>query len=513
MHLALDIDSHAVRAATLDEDGKPNLILLGGSTTMTAMPAIVRRTMHGWNVGWEAAQSMVGNSETTVAGCTRLMGRAEQIAPALKDQLPYPTRSLSDELLCNLLYAEVRASDCYSELLGAAVRHAEAVTGEQVEDVVLTVPASSEDRLRIQVRQAAEQAGLKVRRLINQPTAALLSANLPEGTRYVMVVHAGQATTDATVAEVEYVDGQRTVRVLATVGDPLVGGDDWMWTITQKIAEQIRQRTGIALQNVDGSGVALQGLRNAIQNAFPTLAFDDAALMVLDHGGGFARDIVQYLVRSEVEAWLKPAMQKVLKLCQRAHQESNVEKVDVILLTGAMAEWNQVQATVAAIPHSTLTIAPPENTVLGAAFAIHNSATLWDVTPYPLGINCYYGNEELLSPIIVANTAIPTPIMGKAGALTQSYTTRYPDQTSVRLDILQYRGERVPATYGSNKVYPHECEKLGSWTFDNLQPKPGQHADFTVSFAVDRDGILHLEAIETATGHRLNASVERGIGK
>lgn len=511
MHLALDIDSHVIRAATLNKHGIPHLIPLGGDS-MPTMPAVVRRTMHGWSTGWDAAQSMVGNSETTVAGCTRLMGRAGQIPSTLIQRLPYPTRPLSNELLCNLLYAEVRASDCYSELLAAAVRHAEMVTGERVEDVVLTVPASAEDRLRIQARQAAKHIGLNVRRLINQPTAALLSIQLPPNTQKVMVVHAGQATTDATVAEIEEIEGQRTVRVRATVGDPLLGGDDWIWTMTQKVAAQIHQRTGIALQKIDGSGVALEGLRSAIQAALPTLAFDDAALMVLDHGGGFGRDIVQYLMRSEVETWLNEAMQQVLKLCRRALKESKVEAVDAILITGAMADWKQLQQIVAHIPHNFLIVASPENTVLGAAMAIQEHAAVWDVTPYPLGINCYYGNEELFSPIINANTPIPTPTIGQPGALTQSYTTRLPDQTSVRLDILQYRGDQVPATRGKNKVYPHECETLGSWTFDNLHPQPGKHADFTVTFAVDRDGILHLEAVETATGHRLAATVEREIG-
>jgi molecular chaperone DnaK len=513
MHLAIDIDSHAVRAATLDTDGKPYAIALGGGAMM-AMPAVVRRTMHGWSVGWDAAQSMVGNSETTVAGCTRLMGRAEQLAPDLKARLPYPVRTMADEVVCNLLYAEVRAGDCYSELLREAVRQAEAVTGERVEDVVLTVPASAEDRLRIQVRNAAEQAGLKVRRLINQPTAALLSADLPPKTKRVLVVHAGQATTDATVAEIGTEKGHRTVRVLATAGDPLLGGDDWVWTMTQKVAEQIQQRAGLDLRQVDGSGVALEGLRGAIQAALPALAFDDAAMLVLDHGGGFGRDIVQYLNRNEVELWLESAMEKVWTLCQRVVNDSKVkhEDIDVILLTGAMAPWTQLQRTIAKVPHKTLMVASPEITVMGAAVAIQDNATIWDVTPYPLGINCFYGDEERFSPIINANTPIPTPKVGEAGAFTESYTTRFVDQTSVRLDILQYRGERVPGAFGIHKVYPHECEQLGSWLFNNLKPPSGRHADFTVTFAIDRDGILRLEAVETATGHRLKAKVDRGIG-
>jgi molecular chaperone DnaK len=513
MHLAIDIDSHAVRAATIDRNGVATPIPLGNGNE-SAMPAVVRRTMHGWSVGWDAAQSMVGNSETTIAGCTRLMGRAQHLTTALKDRLPYPVRVMGDELICNLLYAEVRAGECYSELLREAAQQAARVTGEQVEDVVLTVPASADDRLRIQVRNAAEQAGLKVRRLVNQPTAALLAANLPATAKRVLVVHAGQATTDATLAEIGEEDGHRTVRVLATSGDSLLGGDDWVWTITQNVADQLKQQTALDLRAVDGSGMVLEGLRSAIQNALPTLAFDDAALLVLDHGGGFGRDVVRYLIRSHVEEWLEGAMQQVLALCKRATQNSKKhgKDIDVILLTGAMATWMQLQRTVATIPHRTFMVAPPELTVLGAATAIQEETAIWDVTPYPLGINCYYGDQEIFSTIVAANTPIPTPPVGKEGAFTESYTTRFPDQSSVRLDILQYRGERTPATHGTNRVYPQECEQLGSWLFDDLHPRNGKHADFKVTFAVDRDGILHLEAVETATGHRLQAQIERGIG-
>jgi molecular chaperone DnaK len=149
----------------------------------------------------------------------------------------------------------------------------------------------------------------------------------------------------------------------------------------------------------------------------------------------------------------------------------------------------------------------------GAAIAAASDApSVWDVTPYPLGINCYYGETELLSPIIRANTPIPTPPFGASGACTESYHTRFPDQTSVRLDVLQYRGPRSAEPHGRERVTPGECEILGSWEFSGLRPERGRQAAFTVTFAVDADGILHLTALETATGRTLTAQVERGVG-
>jgi molecular chaperone DnaK (HSP70) len=149
----------------------------------------------------------------------------------------------------------------------------------------------------------------------------------------------------------------------------------------------------------------------------------------------------------------------------------------------------------------------------GAAIAASEDApTVWDVTPYPLGINCYYGDEELFSPIIPANTPIPTPPVGARGAFTENYRTLLPDQTRVSLDILQYRGPRIPATHGPDRVYPRECELLGSWEFAGLHPPLGRQAPFTVTFAIDADGILYLHAEESGTGHTLTASIDREIG-
>jgi molecular chaperone DnaK (HSP70) len=191
--------------------------------------------------------------------------------------------------------------------------------------------------------------------------------------------------------------------------------------------------------------------------------------------------------------------------------------VDAAVLIGDWAYLPQLQVTVAralglrlAVLH---TIRAETLAVEGAALAAADDApTVWDVTPYPLGINCYFADEELLSPIVAANTPIPTPPAGAPGANTERYWTRYADQRQVRLDVLQYRGPRDANPHGEGRVRPQECEKLGSWEFGGLSPRPGECAAFTVTFAVDADGILQLEARETATGHTLSARVNREIG-
>lgn len=578
MHLGIDIGTHTARAAYLGEDGRPRLVrFVGGGT---ALPALARQTMHGLVVGEEAARALVGNAETTVCGCTRLMGRAGNLPARLLERLPFPVREAGGEAVCDLLYAEVRASEVYGSIVRALVEAAERETGRAVERVVLTVPASAEDRFRVQARAAAESQGVRVHRLINQPAAALLALDGPltedqrpttngqgivgqesaevttVGRRSpvvgrssrVAVVSCGGGSTEVSVAE-RVAGGWR---VLATAGDALLGGDDFAWSVAARLNERFRDGAGLDVLAVGDSHVAAQGLRAAAEEALLRLSLAPEATLVLDHGGGFGRDLVAAVRRADADAWLTPAMRQVADLCARAlaarmpqrTQRSQKETyqadarrsrrrasqpaessgpavadhtVGAAVLIGDWAHLPQLQRTVAralGLPLGALHTARAETlAVEGAARAAADDApTVWDVTPYPLGINCYFADEELFSPIVAANTPIPTPVAGEPGAFCERYWTRFPDQRQVRLDVLQYRGPRDANPYGEGRVRPHECEQLGSWEFGGLSPRPGEHVAFTVTFAVDADGILHLEARETATGHTLSARIDRGIG-
>lgn len=513
MRLGIDVGTHSARAAYLDPAGQPQLVTLPGGTAR--FPALARQTMHGLLVGPEAARTRVGNAETTVVGCTRLMGRAGSLPEPLLRRLAYPVREEGGEAICNLLYAEVRASQVYGAVVRALVDQASAALNMPIEEVVLTVPASAEDRFRIQARAAVEAEGLVVRRLLNRPAAALLTAPLPPGARHVAVIHCGGGATDVSIAE----RGEQGTRILATVGDMLVGGDDFGWAVAEQLNVRFQQRAGVDVFAADGSGVAAQGLRRAAWEAMQTLALAPETTIVLDHGGGFGRDLVTSLYRHEVALWLGALLEQVAHLCQRALGASGLRpaQLDALLLIGEAAFLPPLQECIAAAferPVSELLVQGAEQwAALGAALATAEETALpWDVTPYPVGINCYYGNQELFSPIIAANTPIPTPSLGASGAFTESYKTRHPDQTEVQLDILQYRGEQLSRPDQIGWVKPHECEKLGSWKFTGLKPKRGRHAHFTVTFAVDADGILHIQAIESKTGHQLVARVDRGIG-
>jgi molecular chaperone DnaK (HSP70) len=227
--------------------------------------------------------------------------------------------------------------------------------------------------------------------------------------------------------------------------------------------------------------------------------------------------LVTFLHRTEIQAWLAPDFEQIRILCQRVLAQAGLTAggVDTVLLVGDGTEVPALRETIAdcfARPVAALLATDAPNLpVLGAALA-QAGGLAWDVTPYSLGINCTYGQRELFSPIIHSNTQIPTPAVGSQGAHTQSYQTLHRDQKEVSLAVLQYRGEQNPDPSGATPVTPNECEELGMWTFRGLHPKRGQRASFTVTFAVDEDGILHLLAKETATGHSLTIQVERQIG-
>jgi molecular chaperone DnaK len=442
-----------------------------------------------------------------------------------------PVRDVGGEAVCDLLYAEVRASEVYARIARALVDLAAEGLGEPIEAVALAIPAGAEDRFRVQARAAVEAQGLRVERLINRPAAALLAAGdwRPEhrdsrarspiddlqSPAYAAVIDFGGGSTDVSIAE----RGPAGVRVLATAGDLTLGGDDCVWEVARRLNQRFQRSAGVDVFAVDDSRIAAQGLRAAAAEALRTLGAAQEALLVLDHGGGFGRDLVTIVRRPEVDGWLAPLLARVAALCKRTLAAAGLRpsQIDTVLLIGEAVELPGLREIVArafARPVADLLVRDAVALAAhGAAIAAAEDApTVWDVTPYPLGINCHYGSEELFSPIIPANTPIPTAPIGTSGAFTESYQTLLPDQTSVRLDILQYRGPRVPATRGASRVYPRECELLGSWEFAGLHPPPGRQAPFTVTFAIDADGILHLHAEETGTGHSLAARIDRGVG-
>ncbi len=515
MIVGLDIGIHWARAAFLDQTGSAQLVTLPDGST--ALPTVARQTLQGLEIGPAAAHALAGNAEVTVRGCARLLGRVGDLPAHILARLPYAVRVEGGEAVCNLLYAEVRAAEVYGRLARVLVDAAEAQTGAAIDGVVLTVPAAADDRYRIQARAAVEAQGIPVRRLINQPTAALLAAQLPPHAQTVAVVYCGDGSTEVTLARRSGNAGSDRVEIMATAGDLWLGREELVWRVSDQLNTRFRQQAGIDVYAASDGPVAALGLRHAAAQAIHDLRDALKTTVVIDHGGGFAQDLVTYLHRTELDAWLAPELARIGELCARALAQAGVDAaaVDAVLLVGDGTELPPLREQIAtsfARPVADLwTNDAPRLPVLGAAL-VQAGGLAWDVTPYALGIECLYGTRELFSPIILPNTPVPTPRVGAPGAFTQSYQTVQRDQTEVTLAVLQFRGAQDADPYGPTPVAPQACEELGVWTFRGLQPRRGEHARFTVTFAVDEDGILHLLAHETATGHSLAIQVERPLG-
>ncbi len=522
MRIGIDIGTHRARVAALDQAGRPYLV--PDPYGASAMPAVVRYGPRGVEAGDGPARTLVAGWECSVRGPTRYLARYADLPPAAHALAPFPILDVGGEPVLDLLYARATPAEALGALVAALCRRAEAHLGAAPTEAVIAVPASAEERYRVLVRRAAEAEGLRVLRLINQPAAALLAlvaeadgplaqgAGPRQAPRCLAVVDVGGGTSEVSIAEA----AADTLRILATVGDPFLGGHDLARRVATSLAADLAPQAGRDLMADQGSKVAALGLLHATEAALEELALRPAATLALDHGAGFGRDLYTVVRRAQVEAWLADELARIAALCQRALALAGrpPEAVDAVLLVGGGGGLPGVRAAVAQafarLPADLLRPATPGLAALGAALAATPAgAALRDVTTYPLGINCYFGEEELLSPIIPAGTPIPTPAPGARGARTERYTTRYPDQTSVRLDVLQYRGPKTPTTSGAGRVRPAECELLGSWSFDGLRPPPGGHADFSVTFQVDQDGILHLAAKESATGHTLVGAVRR----
>lgn len=529
MLIGIDIGTHVARAAALDAAGRP--FLIPGPAGSPLMPAVARYGPRGADVGEGAARAMVAGWECSVRGPSRFLARFADLPEGARAAAPFPLLDAGGAVLLDLLYAHVPPEDALALIVAELRRRAEAHLGAPVDEAVIAVPASAEDRYRVLTRAAAEACGLRVRRLINQPSAALLAySRLPElapatappaetglartprppAARTLAVVDVGGGTTDVSVAELAGPD----LRILATAGDPFLGGHDLAWRVAGGVAGRVRPQAGRDILADAGSRVAALGLLHAVEGALEELALRPAAAVALDHGAGFGRDLFTVVRREQVEDWLAPDLARIAGVCAEALARAGrpPATVDEVLLTGGGSGVPGVRAAVARafgrLPGDLRRPAPHALAALGAALT-GGGAALRDVTPYPLGIGCYFGDVELLSAIVVAGTPIPTPPPGAPGALTQHYTTRFPDQTSVRLDVLQYRGPKRVAGGRGDRVLPAECECLGSWMFDGLRPPPGREAPFAVTFHVDEDGILHLAAEEDGTGHRLAGAVRR----
>ncbi len=458
------------------------------------LPSVVAFTAQGVLVGDAAKRQLVRNPTQTIYSIKRFMGKGYE---DVKEELRYfPFHILSSEEVVRIRVGEreVTPPEVSALILRALKERAEAHLEEPVIKVVITVPAYFNDSQRQATKDAGRIAGLDVLRIVNEPTAASLAYGLhrlKQGT--VAIYDLGGGTFDISILRVK--DG--IFEVLATNGNTHLGGDDFDRVLVDWLLADVRARHGVDL---GGDLEAMQELRLGAEAAKCRLSFEDRTVLTIpfsQHGFTYRREIS----RAEVEALIEPLVQQTLGPCRLALADAQLSagQIDEVVLVGGSTRVPLVRRRVRELfgktPHSQLN--PDEVVALGAAVQAHILAggitdmLLLDVTPLSLGIETLGG---VMSVLIPRNTTIPT-------SAKELFTTSVDGQTVVDMHVLQ--GERELAK---------DNRSLARFELRGIDPMPAGMPRIEVTFLIDANGILQVNAKELRTGKAASIEVKPSYG-
>ncbi|MGI9558152.1 MAG: molecular chaperone DnaK [Thermodesulfobacteriota bacterium] len=451
-------------------------------------------------VGGSAKRQAVVNPADTIYSSKRLMGRRLDEVKDLVDKLPYGVVS-SPEGKDAWIEAEDKKyspPQIASHVLMKLKKAAESYTGSEITEAVITVPAYFNDSQRQATKDAGKIAGLKVDRIINEPTAAALAYGFDnQKDRKIVVYDLGGGTFDVSVLEIS--DG--VIEVKSTGGDTSLGGDDFDRHIIAYITEEFKKDSGIDLS---GDKMAIQRLREAAEKAKIELSSKletevNLPFVTADSSG--AKHLVMKITRSKLEQLIDPLVKGTLEPCKNALKDSGLKASDIseVLLVGGSTRMPLVQKTVTEFfgrePHKGIN--PDEVVAMGAAIqgAVLSGdvkdVLLLDVTPLSLGIETLGG---VMTPVVEANTTIPTE-------KSQVFTTAEDNQPQVEIHVLQ--GERKMSS---------DNRTLARFILDKIPPAQRGMPQIEVSFDIDANGILHVAAKDKATGEEQKVKVESSSG-
>jgi Fe-S protein assembly chaperone HscA len=495
--IGIDLGTTNSLVAYVDEaSGLPRVIPDADGRAL--LPSIVGFTPDGLIVGDAARRQLARRPADTVYSVKRLMGRGYE---DVKDELAYlPFKVVPAEGTVKLRVGgrEVTPPEVSAVVLKALKERAERHFGEPVEKAVITVPAYFNDAQRQATRDAGRIAGLDVVRIVNEPTAASLAYGLQRLQEGVIAVYdLGGGTFDVSILRVK--DG--VFEVLATNGDTHLGGDDFDRVLMLWLLEDIQARHHAELDrdcvDLAHDPEATQELRLAAEAAKIRLSAEERTTLTLPLAGfTFRRDIT----RAEVERLIEPLVGKTLGPCRRALADAGLGAADIdqVVLVGGSTRVPLVRRRVQELfgkqPHSQLN--PDEVVALGAAVQAHilaggiTNMLLLDVTPLSLGIETLGG---IVSVLIPRNTTIPT-------SAREMFTTSVDGQTLVDLHVVQGERELVK-----------DCRSLGRFEL-RIDPMPAGMPKIEVTFLIDANGILQVQAKEQRSGKAASIEVKPTYG-
>ncbi len=468
--------------------GEPQVIPNAEGSRLT--PSVVAFTKTGERlVGQMAKRQSILNPENTVYSIKRFMGRRLSEVETERKMVPYKVEEGPNGMVVVRLPAAGKTftpEEISSMILQKMKADAEAYLGEPVTEAVITVPAYFNDAQRTATKNAGEIAGLKVLRIINEPTASCLAYGLDKKTaETVLVFDLGGGTFDVSILEI----GEGVFEVKATNGDTHLGGDDWDERIVHWLADQFKREQGIDLRQ---DRQALQRLREASERAkveLSTVAQTTINLPFITADANGPKHLDYVLTRAKFEEMTAELVERCIAPFKQALADAKMTEKDLdqVILVGGATRMPMIQELVRRLTgkEPNKEVHPDEVVAVGAAIQAGvlagtvREVVLLDVTPLSLGVETLGG---VMTPLIPRNTTIPT-------RKTEIFSTAVDGQTQVEIHVLQ--GERPMA---------RDNRTLGRFILDGIPPAPRGVPKIEVTFDIDANGILDVKARDTATG-------------
>lgn len=486
-------------AMAIMEGGQPKIIenIEGNRTT----PSIVAISKTGERlVGLTAKRQAVTNPENTIFAVKRLIGRRFDDSEVQRDlkNMPFKIVQSGDGVKVKIQDKEYTPQEISAMVLAKLKADAEAKLGEKITEAIITVPAYFDDSQRQATKDAGKIAGLEVKRIINEPTAAALAYGFDKKKgQKVAVYDLGGGTFDVSILEIS----EDTVEVKSTNGDTHLGGEDFDQRIVNWILEEFKKDQGIDLSK---DPLSLQRIKEAAEKAkieLSTVTETEINQPFITSDASGPKHLVMKMSRAQLESLVGDLVEQTIEPCKKALADAGMTINDLqeVILVGGMTRMPLVKEKVKTFfgKEPNLTVNPDEVVALGAAVQAGvmqgdiRDVLLLDVTPLTLGIETLGG---VATPLIERNTTIPT-------SKSQVFSTAADSQTSVEIHVVQ--GERPMAA---------DNKSLGRFILDGIPPAPRGIPQIEVSFDIDANGILNVKATDKASGKQQHITITASSG-